>query len=549
MPDSNSVQEAANNVSSGIQAGVQAIAKGQSSNKQSSNNKQNTENKLEDFVNKALSYKGYSASKWASKHSKWYHSHAWCADFVSACAEEVGGILGKVFDGNPSAYGCAHSVTKYGGKIHYEKTYTPQRGDLVNFIWGGGGNPRSEADHIGIVTGFSNNTVHTIEGNSSNSVRQKTYSRNSNSLACFCSPNWSKVGGFATGANGTITGSLFQETNTRQDATLREAAYFKEEYKNKKIEKYIPTEKATNIRLSIINYTDLFQAYWDVGAPSMGIVGSYDYSKLDPKVRAVVKALVDRDFNNAAACGIAGNIKDDSNFDTGKISKDKKSVGLCQWEGTRGDSMKDFVGSDWSTNISGQVDFIIYELGNKYKSVLDSLKRVSNTADGVKQAADIFVKNYEKRKNANSLTNNRQKNASDYFSNITQVIVNTSSSSSGQFASVDLSNVSQDRKAIVQRAQNELGKPYIWGAVGPKGYDCSGLVSYCLTGKHSRIGTTSTFRSWPTANPPQPGDVCSASSHCGIFIGDGKMIHAPHTGDVVKVAKVRDNMKIVVYRR
>ena len=99
-----------------------------------------------------------------------------------------------------------------------------------------------------------------------------------------------------------------------------------------------------------------------------------------------------------------------------------------------------------------------------------------------------------------------------------------------------------DANAIVQRAYGELGKPYVWGACGPGGYDCSGLVSYCLTGSHCRIGTTGTFMGWPRVSNPSPGCVCTNSHHCGIYIGGGSMIHAPQTGDVVKIGGVQSGM-------
>lgn len=101
--------------------------------------------------------------------------------------------------------------------------------------------------------------------------------------------------------------------------------------------------------------------------------------------------------------------------------------------------------------------------------------------------------------------------------------------------------------AIVDRAYSQLGKPYVWGAVGPNSFDCSGLVSYCLTGSFSRLGTTYTFMGWPRVSNPQPGDVVTTSSHCGIYIGGGQMIHAPHTGDVVKISAVQSNMIYVRY--
>ncbi len=94
--------------------------------------------------------------------------------------------------------------------------------------------------------------------------------------------------------------------------------------------------------------------------------------------------------------------------------------------------------------------------------------------------------------------------------------------------------------AAVDRAYSCLGLPYVWGGVGPGGYDCSGLVGYALHGDHKRHYVASDFSSKPTASNPQPGDVVSCSSHhCGLYIGNGQMIEAPHTGAVVKISAVR----------
>lgn len=95
---------------------------------------------------------------------------------------------------------------------------------------------------------------------------------------------------------------------------------------------------------------------------------------------------------------------------------------------------------------------------------------------------------------------------------------------------------------IVSRAYSQLGKPYEWGAYGPSSFDCSGFVSYCLTGSYTRLGTTLTFMGWTRVSNPQPGDVVTTATHCGIYIGNGQMIHAPHTGDVVKVGPVQSGM-------
>ena len=99
--------------------------------------------------------------------------------------------------------------------------------------------------------------------------------------------------------------------------------------------------------------------------------------------------------------------------------------------------------------------------------------------------------------------------------------------------------------AVVGRAQAELGKPYAWSGVGPDNYDASGLVSYCLTGVHMRIGVESTFMGWPRVSNPAPGDVCVSNSHCGIYVKPGQMIHAPTFGQAVCYGPIQSDMIIV----
>ncbi len=114
--------------------------------------------------------------------------------------------------------------------------------------------------------------------------------------------------------------------------------------------------------------------------------------------------------------------------------------------------------------------------------------------------------------------------------------------SSGSSSSAKSSGGSQtySGNAAVDRAYACLGLPYVWGGVGPNGYDCSGLVGYALHGDYKRHYVASDFCSKPTASDPQPGDVVSCSSHhCGLYIGNGQMIEAPHTGAVVKISAVR----------
>lgn len=147
----------------------------------------------------------------------------------------------------------------------------------------------------------------------------------------------------------------------------------------------------------------------------------------------------------------------------------------------------------------------------------------------------------------NSTTSNNTTSNKHNTSNTTRPSGNnTSSSTTKPSGNNTSSNTTSGSNAnggtIVSRAYSQLGKPYAWGAYGPSSFDCSGFVSYCLTGSYTRLGTTLTFMGWTRVSNPQPGDVVTTATHCGIYIGNGQMIHAPHTGDVVKVGPVQSGM-------
>ena len=166
-----------------------------------------------------------------------------------------------------------------------------------------------------------------------------------------------------------------------------------------------------------------------------------------------------------------------------------------------------------------------------------------------RQQAAASNNNSASTSNRNNTTSNRNNTTSS--STATSNRNNTTSSSSSASAATKPSNSSSSTTtsgtnanggSIVSRAYSQLGKPYVWSACGPNSFDCSGFVSYCLTGSYSRLGTTLTFMGWTRVSNPQPGDVVTTATHCGIYIGNGQMIHAPHTGDVVKVGPVQSGM-------
>lgn len=170
-----------------------------------------------------------------------------------------------------------------------------------------------------------------------------------------------------------------------------------------------------------------------------------------------------------------------------------------------------------------------------------------------RQQAAARNNNAASTSNRNNTTSNRNNTTSSSTAASNRNNTTSSSSSSNSSASVatkpsnsssstTTSGTNANGGSIVSRAYSQLGKPYVWGACGPNSFDCSGFVSYCLTGSYSRLGTTLTFMGWTRVSNPQPGDVVTTATHCGIYIGNGQMIHAPHTGDVVKVGPVQSGM-------
>ena len=91
-------------------------------------------------------------------------------------------------------------------------------------------------------------------------------------------------------------------------------------------------------------------------------------------------------------------------------------------------------------------------------------------------------------------------------------------------------------------AYGYLGTPYVWGGTTPDGFDCSGLVQYVyaqLGIRLPRVDTAQRAAGMQVSRAEaRPGDLVWKPGHIGIYIGGGRMIHAPKPGDVVKVSSV-----------
>ena len=105
----------------------------------------------------------------------------------------------------------------------------------------------------------------------------------------------------------------------------------------------------------------------------------------------------------------------------------------------------------------------------------------------------------------------------------------------------DLQSGALSADAVVSAAYSQLGVPYVWGGTTPGvGLDCSGLTQYCYRQAGISIprNTESQYAQGKklSLSEVQPGDILYRTGHVGIYIGGDRYIHAPHRGEVVKIA-------------
>lgn len=104
-------------------------------------------------------------------------------------------------------------------------------------------------------------------------------------------------------------------------------------------------------------------------------------------------------------------------------------------------------------------------------------------------------------------------------------------------------------------ATRYLGVPYVWGGMSPSGFDCSGLVAY----SYAQVGVSlphhaATMFGYGVGlsyEQLQPGDLVFANGlgHMGMYVGGGNYVHAPQTGDVVKISSMSSRSDWVGFRR
>ncbi|MCH5211724.1 MAG: C40 family peptidase [Oscillospiraceae bacterium] len=221
-------------------------------------------------------------------------------------------------------------------------------------------------------------------------------------------------------------------------------------------------------------------------------------------------------------------------------SQDAASVGLVN----DGDNII-IVGTE------GEYTKIIY--GNDYTEGYVINSGIETTGEWIEKQT---VTEEQKRVAAEKLEAERQEriakaNAAKASSRYS--ITDTSASASAPAA---VSSGKGGGQGIVNTAMKYLGTPYVWGGTSPAGFDCSGLVQYACRANGISVPRVAASQRgagrYVSRENLQPGDLVFFSngggvSHVGIYVGNGNMIHAPQTGDVVKISSINTSYRLSHY--
>lgn len=270
--------------------------------------------------------------------------------------------------------------------------------------------------------------------------------------------------------------------------------------------------------------------------------------ELTANERIVAEFLLGKGLDALHTAAIMGNIEAESEFNPSLIEKATGvGHGLCQWggDGVRLEGLYAYTkskGKDW-TDIHCQLEYLWTEMtgkgdAKKYAEVQSfSYKHKEFLAiTDLEEAVYYFGRKFERPSEKYAHWDRRINSAWNYYMQL------------------------GGNNNIIEEAKRHLGKPYVWGAEGPNSFDCSGFVYYVYNQCGIKISRTTAqglynMSTKLKANQAAPGDLVffgsskSNITHVGIFISKNSFIHAPSTGDVVKITKISVMNNTIGYGR
>ena len=211
-------------------------------------------------------------------------------------------------------------------------------------------------------------------------------------------------GASGSGTNGFLMGGdLYSDLNDENDAVLREVAY---------LSGTNLTTSKTNIKVSIINYTTALNSLFK-GMIGNGSNASIDTSQLTEIQRYIIEFFMNKGLPAVFGVAVCANVQAECNYDISAGTIDTnglRACGMCQWNGPNAADMIAFVGSDWRTDLTGQCEYLWYDMTGRAASWLkyqlkriyginndwiSEIKSIPNNVEGAKRATDMFTRCYE----------------------------------------------------------------------------------------------------------------------------------------------------------
>ena len=195
--------------------------------------------------------------------------------------------------------------------------------------------------------------------------------------------------------------------------------------------------------------------------------------------------------------------------------------------------------------------------------VKEALKRANSLYEKREKETSEIRENSNNRLNINAngevLPPDLSSEGNSEGNNLRSTVEGLSSNKGSSLKDLNLPHDDSLASKVVDSALSRIGIPYVWGgeSMAEGGYDCSGLMQYAY-GEHgiSLSRTTYTQVNEGTAvgslSEAKPGDLIfyggTPPTHVAMYIGDGQVVHAPFTGEVIKVAPAT-MMEISAIRR
>ncbi len=248
-------------------------------------------------------------------------------------------------------------------------------------------------------------------------------------------------------------------------------------------------------------------------------------------------------YSQAATAGVMGNIQQECGFNPTLVEAVPKAYGtrgygLIQWTGSRRTAIENWAAQNGKdlADVYTQLEYFIWEFESGTGGVppvgIEGYKNIDKDHKyATDQLHDYYIRSDDKNSNWDGMLN-RYNSAKRFYEEF----------SAQEQPRMQASGIQQQ---LVQTAFKYKGIYYVWGGTTPNGFDCSGFVQYVYAECGISIPRVTTSQEYAgidvTGQTLEPGDLVfwgtrGATYHVGMYIGDGKYIHSPQTGDYIREA-------------